>query len=487
MKDRLDIENETTENILFEFLGDAVQPFSMQDLFSATGLPHSDSFEKEIRQLILTFDEFVEEKNLFYPKESFLSDIPVRILPTEYEIKKGIFIPGHRLLPFYPAGMPVDEASFTCNNTPLKTKTVSMKMPELFIYFNLMDLQKIPILNFEDLLEEGADLKIKAYRIKEFYDAHKFRFGDSLIARTEDFSDGQFSLEYESLLFYKDHIFEIEKSDRAFLKTLKKVLKKDLFYPNVEKQLLYTYFYLKQNKQFNWAVPLTALGSLLQKDKDITFSPLPNGRTIFHFVSQSPDDLAVYPDFEDLLESGDDEFDLETIDGILSFLNNNNGITIVRALLFDMVTENRRFNYPEIENYLFDGLQKPYMPKEFRKRFRALVQEEYRKIKQKFDLKYAYLPITTARQKILEQSLVISQFLRSLDEQMVGLDELPKNEMMHLMELYQAFEEILIELDTSQISGECDSTEVHRIVKIVNRISGELPRLFDVIRGKLDL
>jgi hypothetical protein len=474
------------ENVI-EYLTEIETPFTLEDLLRSTDTKHTPKVESEIRNLISSIDEFVEDERVFHPKISFLNDIPIRVMPTEYELKKGILIPGHRLLPFHPAGLPMDDVTFFENEVPLKTRTIKMKMVELHIFFNLMDLQKIPILNIEDILNENADLKIQVYKMKEFYKTHHFKYGDTLIFKPKDFNEGLFSLEYDSYDNYQSHIFQIERMDRTFMKTLKKVMNQDLLFPNVEKQLLYTYFYLKQNPQIKWDIPATALGPLLGKDKEVTFSPLPNGRTVFHYVNQSLDDLSVYPDFEELLEEQEEEFDLETIDGILKYLNNSNGITIVRALLFDMITQKQRFNYTEIEKYLFDGLEKPYMPDQFKKQLKVLLQSEYQSIKKGFNLKYAYLPITTARTKILEQWQVIAGFLRSLDEEMVELDQLPKNDMMHLMELYQVFDEILRELDNTQISGECDSTEIHRIVKIVDRVSEELPSVFAAIRGKLDL
>lgn len=483
------MKDETIENIVFDYLADIQQPFTMDDLFQSTGVKRTEKNEQELRNLILAVDEFVEEKDRFFPKITFLEDIPIRIMPTTYEIKNGILIPGHRMLPFHPIAAPMDEISFMYNNTPVKTKKIKLKMPELHIYFNLMDLQKVPILNIEDILEEGANLEIVACNVKEFYKTHEFKFGDTIIAKSLDFSEGIFSIQYDSIENYQTHIFEVEKLDKVFMNTLKEVIKQDIYFPNLEKQLLYTYFYLKNNQRFPRPLtyPGTALGPLLGKDKEITFSPLPNGRTIFHFVDQNPDDLAVFPDFEDLLEDEDEEFDLNSIDGILRFLNNNNGIILVRALVFDQIVNRKNFNYPDIENYLFAGLEKPYMPQEFRKRFKNLVSREYKKIKEVFDLKYAYLPITTARKKILEQSLLISKFLRSLDEEMVEIEELPKNEMMHMMELDRSFEEILVELETLQLEGKSDSSEIHRIIKIIDKVAVELPGLFQVIREKLDL
>jgi hypothetical protein len=138
-----------------------------------------------------------------------------------------------------------------------------------------------------------------------------------------------------------------------------------------------------------------------------------------------------------------------------------------------------------MEAYLFEKHEKPYLPREYKKIFKKLLQEEFNKIKEQFDLKYAYLPITTARKKILEQLSVISGFLHSLDEEMVEPDELPKKEMMHLMDLIGSFDEMLVELETLQLEGTKDVSDIHRVIKIIEKVGRELPGLFNTIWEKL--
>lgn len=476
---------------LLDFLIEIDRPFSLDDVFNQTNIEKTGKTESEINRLLTTSDEFVIEDGRILPRAAVLKDISLRIQPTELELKKGILVPGHRLLPFHPLGVPMDEITFQDDGKTVRTRKIKLKLPELHIFYSLMDMQKVPILNIEDLLEDNADLKIKVFSMNPFYKKHGFELGDTLIVKSLDFSEGIFSIQYDPYDNYQTRIFQIQKQDRSFLKTLKKVIKQDLQFPNTEKQLLYTYYYLGKNKHkgesWPWDLPGSPLGPMVVQDKEITFSPLPNGRTVFHFVNQDPDDMAVYPDFDDLLAGDDEEFDLHTIDGILKFLNNNNGIIAVRALLFQQITNRERFNYSKVEEYLFDGLDKPYMPVEFRKLFKSLVTGEYKKIKNDFDLKYAYLPFTSARQKMLELALEISRFLRYLDSQMVALDQLPKNEMIQLMELDSSFEDILEDLDSLQLQGKNDNKEIQRVLKIVGRLEEDMPQLFKAIAEKLGL
>jgi hypothetical protein len=481
-------EMKDPNDILFDYLMEIQQPFTLNQLFKTTGLKKTGKAKQEIYNLIHSVDDFVEDNHRFHPKSTFLKNIPIRIQPTEYEIEKKILIPGHRLLPFYHLGIQPGDISITTMGKPVKTKVIALKMSELLIYFNLMDLLKVPILNLDALMEENADMEIEVCDMKKFYKTHAFTCGDTIILNVVDFKEGIFSITYDSQEAFQSRLPEIEKLDRLFMTTLKKVMEKELFSPNVEKQLLYTYFYLTKlhEDKVEWKLPGTALGPLLGKNKEICFSPLANGRTRFHFAHQSVEDLEEYPDFEELNEEAEEaEMDLDSIDGILRFLNNNNDSTTVRALIFNQLPGKGDLNYREIEDYLFDSLEKPYMPPALQKKFETLVTEEYRELKNSFDLKYAYLPITTARRKILEQSLVISRFLRSLDAEMVELEALPKKEMMYLMEIDRSFVEVLLDLEAFQLEGVEEVSEVHSILKIIRKLETDLPILLETIRKKL--
>ena len=471
------------EEVVFDFMERMKHPFMLPEFFKKTGIRKTLRNESDISEILQIGGYFVLDNGIYYPRSSFLGNIPLRVLPTEFEIKRGILIPGHRLLPFHPPWKAVDEIRFHFDDSPLETKTMHFKMEEIQVFFSLMDLDKIPIVNIEDILEEDSELVLNVFDLGDFYRQTHFNLGDMIIIRPLDIHEGIFSLHYDPAESYRTHIFEIKRKDREFFEALKKVMQKKLEFPNVEKQLLYTYFYLKDD---TWTVPGTALGPLLHENQEIRFSPLPNGRKVFHFESQDVEDLDVYPEFSDFLGKEEDrEFELDSIDGVLEYLNNNNTSIVVRALLMDQITENKKFDYKSIESYLFEGLEKPYIPRELHNQFKQLVKEEYLVLKESFSLAYAFLPVTIARKKILEAALLISKFLRSLDAQYVRLEELPKNDMMHLMELDRTLLDLLYNLEILQLENQNGSVEGHRILKIVDRLGIELPRVFDLILSKI--
>jgi len=265
----------------------------------------------------------------------------------------------------------------------------------------------------------------------------------------------------------------------------------ELVFPNVEKQLLYTYFLLSRGADAApWTIPGSALLALLKARGEIKASSLADGRILFHFAHQNVEDLKVNPDLNDFanmaLEELDEEPEFDTIDGILKYLGNNNDIVVVRALLLDQITAQKKFSYKAVEDYLFDGAPKPFMPPELRAPFKELVHDEFYEITASFDPAYAFLPITTARKKVLEAMLLISGFLRSLDAQGVQPDQLPQDDMMNLMELDRNLAEFLSAIEAAQLEGENNSAEVRRVLKMIDVALSQLPNVFDLIREQIN-
>lgn len=479
------------EEELFDYLEGVEQPFTLAEAFKAAGLKKTAKNEVEICNAIHACNFFVSWESVFYPKSGFLKNFLIRVQPNEFEIKEGIFVPGHRLLPFHPPWMSTDDVAFQYKGSPVKTQTRKFKMDQLMSFISLMDFQKAPILNIEAILDENSDLEFEVCNMKTFYKKNNFQLGDSIIIEPLNLEEGLFTVRFDARDSYESHIFEINRIDKKFIDTLKKVLQMELVFPSAEKQLLYTYFLLSREEDAApWTIPGTALIPLLKNDGEIVISPLSDGRALFHFKHQDVKDLRVNPDLMELanmaLEEADEEPDFDTIDGILKFLGNNNDIVVVRALLLDQIAGQKKFSYKAVQDYLFDGALKPYMPPVLIDLFKELVRDEFYDLKKSFDPAYAFLPVTTARKKILDAMLLISRFLRSLDAQEVQPDKLPQDDMMNLMQLDSAMTQFLSVIEAAQLEGENNSAEVRGVLKMIDIALTQLPMVFDLIREKIN-
>jgi len=288
----LDIDIDVDEDFLFEemidqYLETVDTPFRLTDCFDKLELKKTKEIETEIHELIATSGEVVEDNDCFYPKVSFLRDFAIRITPTEFEIEKGILIPGHRLLPFLPFDILPDEAMFVYNDTVLEGKEVLLTVDQLYAYFALLDSDELPIIDAGPPVEGNYRASFIAFDLARFYKANQFEPGDSIILKMEDFINGFFSIHYDPVSSFKIHEEEIRTWDKLFLNTLKKVLRQNIEKSSLEKQLMYTYYYMSCSLspgQKN--IPGTEVGVLLRRTKEISYSELEDTGKIFHFGDQ---------------------------------------------------------------------------------------------------------------------------------------------------------------------------------------------------------
>ncbi len=479
----IDIEK---EDLVLDYLVEAVAPFTVMDLIKAAGVEDTPENQEDINFILTSLPDFVFDEGVFYPKESFLSRVPFRIQPSEFEIQEGILIPGHRFVPFLPFALSQKEIIYSHNGKSLSTREIKLKARHMIIYFSLLDFERMPIKNIEDILDEDSDLFVDALDMRQFYQENKFVYGDSIIASMDLDDPGVFTLVYDSWENSEMHRFEIETFNRLFKRTLDEVLQMDIDYPNIEKQLLYTYYYL-DTQQFS--IPGNAIGPLITTGGDFVISSLPDGRKLLHFPDESPEDLGLYPSFSDYpLETNDHgPPDLESVEGVLQYLGNNNSLTVVRALILDQLASQKRYSYKCIEDYLFKGLDRPFVPEDIAGEFKKMIRREFEEIKKKFNPDSAFLPLTTVRKKILALELQISEFLRSLDAAMVLPEELPQEDMLRLMELDKTLHEVLENLEMSQLAGEVNIVEIKRTLKLLDRLIPELPGRLDRIKNQIDL
>jgi hypothetical protein len=276
-------ENFTLEDIVDYYLGAVDMPFRMEEFFKAMELQKTKENQETIYELMVTSGEVVLDNQSFYPRISFLKDFSLRITPTEYEIEKGILIPGHRLLPFLPLDILSDEARFTHNNTLLEQRGILLSVELLDTYFGLLDTDELPILGPELYSNRDPRVSILVFELAKFYQRNHFEPGDSVILKIEDFYEGIFSIHYDPLSNIKAREKEIKARDKLFIETLKKVLRMNIENNYLEKQLMYTYYNMSRSLTLEQKkIPGTELGVLLSQTREISYSELDDTGKIFH-------------------------------------------------------------------------------------------------------------------------------------------------------------------------------------------------------------
>ena len=276
-------ENFSLEDLVDYYLETVEEPFRTEDFFKAMKLQQTKENQEEIYELIVNSGEVVVDNHRSYPRVSFLKDFTLRITPTEYEIEKGILIPGHRLLPFLPLDILSDEVRFTYNKTLLEQRGILLSVELLDTYFGLLDTDELPILGPEIYSNRDPRVSILVFDLAKFYKRNHFEPGDSIILKIEDFHEVIFSIHYDPLSNIKTRENEIKARDKLFIDTLKKVLRMNIEKNYLEKQLMYTYYYMSRSlTPEQKKIPGTEVGVLLKQTREISYSELDDTGKIFH-------------------------------------------------------------------------------------------------------------------------------------------------------------------------------------------------------------
>ncbi|NIM14150.1 MAG: hypothetical protein GTO45_19075 [Candidatus Aminicenantes bacterium] len=296
INDRLqqDLELEIDEDFYLEekidqYLDMVDRPFRLDDCLEKLNLETTEENEAEVFELIETSGDVLLDMDdgLFYPKVYFLKDFAIRIMPTDYEIQKGILIPGHRLLPFLPAGKFSDEVTLIYNNKALDDKDIILTESQLYPYFDLLDSDEVPIIEAGTNLDEENQFSLIVFDLSRFYRENHFVQGDSIILTMEDIFESVFHIHYDPIANITARKEEIKTWDNLFIESLKRVLRANIENSYLEKQLMYTYFYMSRClTQEQKKIPGTEVGVLLKRSKEIRFSDIEDTGKILHFADQ---------------------------------------------------------------------------------------------------------------------------------------------------------------------------------------------------------
>jgi hypothetical protein len=277
------------EEKIDQYLDMAVRPFRLEDCLEKLNLKDTEENEEEVFELIETSGDVLLDMDdeLFYPKVYFLKDFAIRIMPSDYEIQKGILIPGHRLMPFLPAGILSDEVTLLYNNKAVNDKDIILTESQLYPYCDLLDSDEVPIIDAGTILDGENQFSLIVFDLSRFYRENHFAQGDSIILTMEDFLECVFHIHYDPIANITAHKKEIKAWDKLFIESLKRVFRANIENSYLEKQLMYTYFYMSRFlTQEQKEIPGTEVGVLLKQSKEIRFSDIEDTGKILHYADQ---------------------------------------------------------------------------------------------------------------------------------------------------------------------------------------------------------
>lgn len=251
--------------------------FTLDELINDCGIEAETVNRAELNGFIMSEPAFVFDQGFYHPKSSFLHEFSLRIIPMQEEVEQGILLPGHRILPFQPSGLTVDDIDLTWKGKEISTFDMMIGELEIIAYFAMLDPEEMP---FEvDEIRPVTEVEAIVFDMRKFYKEHRFRSGDSIVLQPLKIRDGIFTVRYEPLEEMIKNRKAIAASDQLFITALRNAYRGKKLTKGFQYQLLDAYFHLRCQQPW---IPGTPLDLLLGKYSEL-LKYNQEGRKILHF------------------------------------------------------------------------------------------------------------------------------------------------------------------------------------------------------------
>ena len=199
------------EDALYDFLDNATEAFSTIELAAEVRRKGGGGSRRLVEELIA----FLISRKLAFPvkdterwisRRGFFSPARFTLTPSRLEIRNGIFIPGHRFLPFANPLLLPHELSFSWKGEPIPATTSEGPPEDFYPFYELFGEEYAPQYlardnpeNEEafnaDAYEDPPEISVRTLDMRAIYRELGFVPGNRLIARTLDWKGGVFELE----------------------------------------------------------------------------------------------------------------------------------------------------------------------------------------------------------------------------------------------------------------------------------------------------
>lgn len=191
------------------FIEEQKKPFDLDSALETIVAPLClDSLKKNMADIATLI---IEDKRLFVgerrcvPRAHYFRGAKFRMMPTPAEVEEGILYPGHRFMPFLSPQIDPINATVVWNDTIVPTRTATAPIMDILIYHSLSGFAAVlPNLPEKELAKFGKALSagknpmitLPVFDMAEFYAAHDFQSGDTMILTVADWTQGRFRMEH---------------------------------------------------------------------------------------------------------------------------------------------------------------------------------------------------------------------------------------------------------------------------------------------------
>jgi len=453
-------ENIDANNII-KVLESKEKPFSVKEIINesiAGKEAKGQSTKKEIEQLILDSGlAFPAEDGTYIPRKTYFQKARFLMKPQPWEFSEGIFVPGHRFLPFlYQKTMPWEVQLYTDTENRIPTITRQFAVEDLFIFYNLYGPNNLPMflitenpdnlnsIDHRNLNRSSVDIKV--FDFSQWFARTGFQENDAVECTVEDWISGTYSIRRVSEKELKER--EILYWKKNLESGFQRVFDEFSLPVKPDEQIAHAFFYAGETILDN---PPVHLGGFLSLSDKVDFLRYGNQVFLWH-QDTSPEDLPL-PKLNHLPEPGT----TANLDDILIDIGMSMNSSDIESYMKDALF-NEETSLNSIIERIFPSYGVVFYSQKQKQKFYKFLKGKWKKVKQEYNRFTDTLrgPIR-ARTLALYKSQI--EWLHSLDDREIKPEDLPKQEFLELSEISGYISGLLAELNDEQsISDQMEET-----------------------------
>ena len=427
---------------------------------------------------------YIHRKRFFKGKQ-FL------IAPTEWEIEKGILIPGHRFFGLLSPTVLPTKVSLSIKETQIQTKKISLPFQQVItalLFFGKAKGLEYLVLDDKDnenkLLSDGdqfsepesVKVSVTAFDLQEFYNKNNFIMGDTILLTIEYWETGIYKI--ESAIKAKNLSNDItpwEEDLKSFLLDIFDIYGADI---DAENQLAQAYYYSADEHEFDsdgfdlMDNPPMAFSSFFNRAQSDWLSLQESyGLSLFwHKEQDVREEIMEQAMFDAEINRGNDDADNE-FDSLCGYIGLSFSKNDITAYIIDALSKKEQ-SPATIEEKLFKG--RSIYAKD-KNRLSELVNELWTEIKSEYNKSND--PYIKERKKILKTNDTIIALLRELDSVNLSPEVLIKNEaFLHLNELSAMISQLMF------LMNNLKDTSSPALLTHINEIENAATELTNIVR-----
>jgi len=444
-----------------KFAWDATEPFTISEcvpkVAGARGKPKS--LERKVQEALLGHPNVVPvDKERYVPRVALFGDARFRMAPTEWELERGVFVPGHRFIPFRNASVRSDEYKLVDGATgqALPMKRIRARVADVTVYYELLGFDEWVIASDvrRDAGRTDSETELVVWDMAEWYGRHEYVAGDTILATVEDLARGIYRIEPAKADRLAADFGRIREADTALEQAVLKVMADDTAVGLLEHQVFQAFATL--DRRF-LRQPGRHLGGLLSDNPRLAFSHVGAG-PVLHRPGEEP--------LKRWFEEAEDQVTeprgrRASLDAIFQDLGISVDETFVRAMIRDELSKNGdrdhvlKTIFPGEEPHFFDERQADSFFSKFDQLWVRLSRAEQRRPSAPAERRL--------RRQAVELQVRIIGILRRLDAAEARLSELPQDPMMAMLGIQNVAQGMLELLENRSEPVEVDEQSLATI------------------------